>query len=106
MVSISRISILINWTYICFINMLIHMKRTSLMLDENLLEELRTLAQQAQRTLKDQIQLTLREGLRNMPKENKKNFELKLPTTKGNLIPGIDISNRDQLFSIFDEKLK
>ncbi len=82
------------------------MKRTSLMLDDNLLEEIRALAQQEGRTLKDQIQLILREGIRNMPSAEKKNFKLKLPRTMGKLISEVDISNRDQLFNIFDQKSK
>jgi plasmid stability protein len=74
--------------------------RTTLDLDDDLVREIQRRAADSGRTMKKELEEILREGLRGgAPKEP---FRLQLPTVKGELLPGVDLNDRDSLYDIME----
>jgi len=78
------------------------MKRTTLILDENLIYQLKQLAAKDMRTLTDVVNETLQHGLAILtaPKPKKK---LELPSRDMG-IPLVDISDREALYEILEDQ--
>ncbi len=82
--------------------MIIHMKRTTIMLDEGLFKELRHCAAKEGKTLTQTIDLYLREGFRKSPK---KGFKLVWRVENSSMDSLPDFSSRDRLYDWLGEKL-
>ena len=82
----------------------IHMKRTSLNIEDSLIEQIAKEAQRQNVTQTELIKLILVQGL-NALKIKRKARRLDIPVMKGTgLKPGIDLSNRAALIDLLDEK--
>ena len=75
------------------------MPRTTLKLDEDLLRRLKERAAREGRTLQALANDLLRHGLAEAPKGE---YRLEIPTWKGVLQPGVDLSDRDSLFDLME----
>ena len=82
--------------------MLICMKRTTLVLDPDLMRELKTQARKAGITFKEQVHQLLREGLRAMSSKPQKKYTFKPPTGRGKILPGVDLSNHSALIDLME----
>lgn len=75
------------------------MARTTLMLDEQILKQLKTKAAQEGRTLQATINDLLRIALK---APTRKGFVLRLEGWRAELQPGVDLLDRDKLFDLMD----
>lgn len=82
--------------------MLTHMKRTSLLLDESLVKEIKRLAREQSTTMTEVLQSLLREGLRVCGQAKKKGYKLDLPVVKGKLREGVNIADRKSLYDLME----
>jgi hypothetical protein len=81
--------------------MIFHM-RTTLVIDDDLIRELKRRAAVENRTLSDVTQETLRRGLA-PPRSSRRPRRVKLPTfAMGE--PRVDLADRDQLYEILDRR--
>jgi hypothetical protein len=81
--------------------MIFHM-RTTLVIDDDLIRELKRRAAEENRTLSDVTQETLRVGLART-RAPRRSRRVKLPTfAMGE--PKVDVADRDQLFEILDRE--
>jgi hypothetical protein len=79
--------------------MLLHMSRTTLTIDDQLLRELKKKASEEGRTLQAVANDLLRRSLSNPPT---KPYKLQLQGWKAAEQPGVDLLNRDTLFDLMD----
>jgi len=79
--------------------MLLHMKRTTLTIDNQLLLELKKKAAEEGRTLQAVTNDLLRRALRVSPREP---YQLRLRGWKAVELPGVDLLDRDALFDLMD----
>ena len=77
------------------------MARTTLVLDDKLLRQLKKKAAEEGRTFQAVTNELLRRAL---AEPEKKPYELKLQGWKAELQPGIDIADRNSLFDLFDSE--
>ena len=82
--------------------MVFHMRRTTLVLDDELFRELKRLAVEERRTLSDVTQETLRRGLSGR-KEPGRAARIRLPSYAMGK-PRVDLANRDQLYDVLDRR--
>lgn len=79
--------------------MLLHMRRTTLTLDDQLLRELKKKASEEGRTLQAVTNDLLRRSLATRPQ---KSYQLRLRGWKSTEQPGVDLLDRDTLFDLMD----
>lgn len=79
--------------------MLLHMKRTTLTIDDQLLFELKKKAAEEGRTLQAVTNDLLRRSLSASPQEP---YQLRLRGWKAVELPGVDLLDRDALFDLMD----
>ena len=79
--------------------MLLHMKRTTLTIEDQLLLELKKKAAQEGRTLQAVINDLLRRSLVARPQER---YQLRLRGWKAAELPGVDLLDRDALLDLMD----
>jgi plasmid stability protein len=79
--------------------MLLHMKRTTLTIDDQLLRALKKRAAEEGRTLQAVTNLLLRQA---MAANSSESYELTLKGWKAAELPGVDILDRDALFDVMD----
>ena len=84
--------------------MLICMKRTTLVLDPDLMRELKARARDAGLTFKDQVHQLLREGLRSVSTKPKQKYAFAPPTVRGEILPGVDLSDRGALVDLMEDR--
>lgn len=77
------------------------MARNTLVLDDDLFREIKKKAAKEGRTLQAVANELLR---RTLAQPQKEPYRLKLQGWKAELQPGVDISDRNNLFEIFDDK--
>lgn len=81
------------------------MKRATLLLDNELYRRAKILSKSRGSTLKEVINDLLREGLNSFQEKPKKPKPFVLPLHSGcQPIEGVDISDRNQLYDIFDNE--
>jgi len=70
-------------------------------LDDDLVKEIERRIADSGRTMTQELEDILRAGLRSgAPREEP--FRLQLPTVKGELLPGVDLNDRDSLYDIME----
>ena len=75
--------------------------KVTLDLDDDLVKETERRIAASGRTLKQELEDILRAELRSgVPKEEA--FRLQLPIVKGELLPGVDLNDRDSLYDIME----
>ncbi len=74
--------------------------RTTLNIDEDLYRAAKIKAAQEGKTLTRIVEEALREHLR--PPKPSKRFRLKVITERGELLPGVNIDDRDSLYEIME----
>lgn len=79
--------------------MLLHMARTTLTIDDQILRELKRKAAEEGRTLQSVTNDLLRRSLRSSPH---KPYRLELRGWKASVLPGVDLLDRDALFDLMD----
>ena len=79
--------------------MLLHMKRTTLTLDEQLMRALKKKAAEEGRTLQAVTNDLLRRAMSANPLES---YELRLQGWKAAELPGVDLLDRDKLFDLME----
>jgi len=79
--------------------MLLHMRRTTVTIEDELLLELKRKAAQEGRTLQAVINDLLRRSLIASPREP---YRLRLRGWKAAELPGVDLLDRDALFDLMD----
>jgi hypothetical protein len=79
--------------------MFMHMARTTLTIDDQLLRELKRKAAQEGRTLQSVTNDLLRRSLLARPQES---YQLRLHGWKATEQPGVDLLDRDALFNLMD----
>jgi hypothetical protein len=79
--------------------MLLHMARTTLTIDDQLLRELKRKAAEEGRTLQSVTNDLLRRSLRAGPQGR---YQLRLRGWKATELPGVDLLDRDTLFDLMD----
>jgi hypothetical protein len=79
--------------------MLLHMRRTTLTIEDQLLLELKKKAAQEGRTLQAVVNDLLRRSLTVSPREP---YRLRLRGWKAAELPGVDLLDRDALFDLMD----
>jgi hypothetical protein len=79
--------------------MLLHMKRTTLTIDNQLFLELKKKAAEEGRTLQAVMNDLLRRSLAASPREP---YQLRLRGWKAAELPGVDLLDRDALFNLMD----
>jgi plasmid stability protein len=77
------------------------MARTTLVLDDNLLKQMKKKAADEGRSLQAVVNELIRRGLATRPHHS---YRLKLQGWKAQLQPGIDILDRNSLFEAMDRK--
>ena len=88
-----------NLTSLCFCNMFLHMKRTTLTVDDQLLRELKKKASEEGRTLQAVMNDLLRRSLVAGPSNP---YRFRLRGWKAVEQPGVDLLDRDSLFDLMD----
>jgi hypothetical protein len=76
--------------------------RTTLDLDDELVRAVKKAAADSGRTMTDVIEDSLRETL--LRPSAKTPYRLKLPTFKGRLRPGVDITDRNALYDLMEDR--
>jgi len=79
--------------------MLLHMARTTLTIDDQLLRELKRKAAEEGRTLQSVTNELLRRSLHTRPQGS---YQLRLRGWKATELPGVDLLDRDALFDLMD----
>jgi hypothetical protein len=79
--------------------MLLHMKRTTLTIDDRLLRALKKKSLQEGRTLQAVTNDLLRQALAKTPRPP---YELRLQGWKAAELPGVDLADRDALFDLMN----
>lgn len=82
-------------------NMLLCVRRTTIVLDEALYKALRRKAAESSTTLKALISDALRTALRE-PVKKKEGYRFNFPTARGGLQPGVDLNNWAALRDLMD----
>lgn len=75
--------------------------RTTLTLNDEVLSLARRKAAAENRPLKDVVNEALRLGLTMQDREDG-DYRFRLPTVRGRLQPGVDLTDRDKLFDLLD----
>jgi plasmid stability protein len=78
------------------------MPRTTLMIDDALFSELRKRAAAQSRTIQDVANQALRAGL--FGKSTDAPYQLKLEGWDGRPLPGVDLTDRDALLDLMEER--
>jgi hypothetical protein len=78
--------------------------RTTLDFDDALLKKAKERARRTNQTLTRVIEDALRATLIGTPGPAAPVYRLALPTVKGTLLPGIDVSDRDSLYERMEER--
>ena len=76
--------------------------RTTLDLDDELVKAVKKEAAESGRTMTGVIEDSLRETLLRPPPKTP--YRLKLPTFKGRLQPGVDITDRNALYDLMEDR--
>jgi hypothetical protein len=76
--------------------------RTTLTLDDDVLEAARRRAREQDRPLKDVINEALRQGLAMADERRTSAHTFRLKTVGGRLLPGVDLTDRDKLFELME----
>ena len=76
------------------------MKRTTIVLDDDVLESLKIRSAQEGASMKDVVNRYLREAFR--VKKKRSGYKLEWKTYKGKLQPGVNLEDRDTLFEIME----
>jgi hypothetical protein len=76
--------------------------RTTLNLDDELVKAVKKAAAESDRTMTEVIEDSLRETLLRPPPKTP--YRLKLPTFKGRLKPGVDITDRNALYDVMEDR--
>lgn len=79
--------------------MLLHMKRTTLTLDEHLFRQVKRKAAEEGRTLQAVVNDILRQALNSPPRRP---YRLQLRGWKATELPGVNILDRDSLFDLLN----
>jgi hypothetical protein len=79
--------------------MLLHMRRTTLRIDDQLLREIKKKAVEEGRTLQPVTNDVLRRGLTTA---RQRPYRLRLRGWKAKELPGVDLFNRDSLFDLMN----
>lgn len=79
--------------------MLLHMKRTTLTIDDQLFRALKKKSAEEGRTLQAVTNDLLRQALASNPRAA---YELHIQGWKATELPGVDLLNRDALFDLMD----
>jgi hypothetical protein len=79
--------------------MILHMARTTLTIDDQLLRELKKKAAEEGRTLQSVTNDLLRRSLRARPEGR---YQLRLRGWKATELPGVNLLDRDSLFDLMD----
>ncbi len=74
--------------------------RTTLDIDDHLYREVKKKASEDGKTFKRVVEEAIREYL--MPSKPSEPFKLKVITTSGELMPGVNIDDRDSLYEIME----
>ena len=75
--------------------------RTTLTLDDDLAEELRTLSHRTRRSFKDVVNETIRTGLARRRQARPRRYRLE-PASLGSVRPGSDLDNLDKALQLAD----
>jgi hypothetical protein len=86
-------------TYVCFLNMIICMKRTTLILEDSCMKGVKELAHKEKRTISSVVNDLLAEGLQKKKKQVKKAF--RLPSYSMGK-PKVNIGDRNALEALMD----
>jgi len=78
--------------------------RTTLILDDQLMREIKSRAARNGTTVTAIVDRALREHV-NQDKAVKADYRLKMPTVGGKLRPGVDLADRDRLHDIMDGRV-
>jgi hypothetical protein len=76
--------------------------RTTLTLDDDVLEMARRRAREQERPLKDVVNEALRRGLVMGEHRRPPAYTFRLKTVEGRVLPGVDLADRHQLFDLMD----
>ena len=76
--------------------------RTTLTLDDDVLEAARRRARQQDRSLQDVVNEALRRGLALGDAPASPAYTFTLKTVAGRLLPGVDLTDRDKLFDLME----
>ena len=76
--------------------------RTTLNLNDDLMTAVKTAAVQRGTTMTVIVEEALYDALARQGEGPQSAFELELPTVKGTLRPGVDLSDRDSLYEVMD----
>ena len=77
--------------------------RTTLSLDENLMREVKRRAVDTDQTVSAMVETALRDLLERESKPRKKR-PFRWVTVKGRLLPGVDLTNRNSLYEIMENR--
>lgn len=75
--------------------------RTTMTINDDILKIARRKAAAENRPLRDVINEALRLGLA-LGQERPTRYRFRLPTVKGRVLPGVDLTDRDKLFDLMD----
>jgi len=76
--------------------------RTTIVIDEDLLKKLRVKAGAMGVGLSRLISDLLTSSLASKPSGTDKPYRLEWPTSRGKLLPGVDLDNRDRLYDVME----
>ena len=76
--------------------------RTTLTLDDDVLDAAKRHAREQDRPLKDVINEALRRGLALGEGQPRPAYKFRLRTVEGRLLPGVDLTDRDKLFELME----
>jgi len=76
--------------------------RTTLTLDDDVLEAARRRAREQDRPLKQVINEALRQGLALGEAQRSTPYKFRLETVEGRVLPGVDLTDRDKLFELME----
>ena len=80
--------------------MFLCMKRTTIVLDDDVMELLKLQSVQNKTSMKELVNRYLREAFSNKKKRSR--FKLEWKTYKGKLQPGVSLEDRDTLFEVME----
>lgn len=80
--------------------MLVHMRRTTLVLEDDLFRHLKQEAAANGRTIRDVVNALLRRALAGL--RPRRRYRLKWPTARGRLRPGVNLDDRATLYDLME----
>ena len=85
--------------------MLLHMKRTTLVLEDDLFRRLKQEAIKSNTSLKEAVSGLLRKAFHLTDSSRQKPFRLQWKTCRGKIRPGVHLDDRESLFDAMDGRL-